>query len=176
MADNSHGNAVILAEDIYEDLELHYPRLRLMEAGFDVKVAGPKAGASCSSKHGYTVKADVAFSDVSAKDMDVLIIPGGYAPDRMRRSNDCLKLVQQCWEGGAIVGVICHGAWVPISAGILKGRRMTSFSSVRDDVRNAGAAWVDEECVVDDRLVSSRTPDDLPVFMRRILELAQVPA
>lgn len=170
-----HGRAIVLVEDVYEDLELHYPRLRLMEAGFDVQVVGPKAGEMYTSKHGYPVKADAAFTDITANAVEILVIPGGYAPDRLRRHDSCLELVRKCWESGAIVAVICHGAWVPISAGILHGRRLTSFRSIRDDVRNAGADWVDEACVVDDRLVTSRTPDDLPVFMQRILELVHAP-
>ncbi len=174
MPNKGAGLAVVLAEDLYEDLELHYPRLRLKEAGFEVKVAGPEAGKSYTSKHGYPVKPDIAFAEADPKKIDVLIIPGGYAPDRLRRSDACVKLVRETWDNGATVGVICHGGWLAISAGIVKGKRATSFFAIRDDMQNAGANWVDEHCVTDGQLVTAQVPDDLPAFMEAIL--ARVPA
>lgn len=168
--------AVVLAEDFYEDLELQYPRLRLMEAGFRVQVAGPEAGKTYTSKHGYPVKADVTFEDIDPGRVRVLVVPGGYAPDRLRRSKACLDLVRQVWDNGAVVGVICHGGWVAISAGIVKGKRATSFFAIRDDMENAGVQWVDEHCVVDGPLVTAQVPDDLPAFMVAILAQVHVPA
>ena len=164
--------AVVLAENIYENLELHFPRLRLEEAGFEVKVAGPEKGTTYTSKEGYPVVADVKFGDVDPKAVKVLIVPGGYAPDKMRRNADCLKLVSGAWNAGAVVAVICHGGWVPISAKILKGRRLTSVGAIRDDLENAGATWVNEPCVVDGKLVTAQVPKDLPAMMREVLKLA----
>ncbi len=166
------GLAVVLAEDHYEDLELQYPRLRLQEAGFEVQVAGPEKGATYTSKHGYPVQTDVAFGDVDPKFVKVLVVPGGYAPDRMRRDPACLKLVSGAVDAGAVLGAICHGGWVPISARVLKGKRLTSVAAIRDDLVNAGAEWVDEPCVTDGKLVTAQVPKDLPVFMQAILALA----
>lgn len=169
---NQSGQAIILAEDLYEDLELHYPRLRLTEAGFEVKVAGPEANTKYVSKHGYPVQSSIAFNDVNPEAVQILVIPGGYAPDRLRRSPECIDLVRNAWDAGALCGVICHAGWVAISAGIVKGKRATSFYAIRDDMTNAGAEWVDEACVVDGRLITSRIPDDLPAFMQAILSEA----
>lgn len=176
MPNKESGYAVVLAEDLYEDLELHYPRLRLKEAGFKVEVAGPEAGTTYTSKHGYPVKTEVAAGKVDARKVDVLVIPGGYAPDRLRRSEACVKLVRGAWDNGATVGVICHGGWLAISAGIVAGKRATSFFAIRDDMRNAGAEWVDEHCVTDGQLVTAQVPDDLPAFMEAILARSAVPA
>lgn len=169
MVDNQLGRAVVLVEDQYEDLELHYPRLRLREAGFDVAVAGPTAGQTYTSKYGYPVRADASFEDVDPTRVRVLIIPGGYAPDRLRRSEPCLDLVRKTYEAGALCGVICHAGWVAISAGLVRGKRATSVAAIRDDMTNAGAEWVDEPCVVDGQLITARVPDDLPVFLSTIL-------
>lgn len=172
MADQKSGLAVVLAEDQYEDLELQYPRLRLEEAGFTVQVAGPEKGATYTSKHGYPVTADVAFEDVAVEDVKVLVVPGGYAPDRLRRHAACLALVSNASNNGAVVASICHGGWVPISAGIVSGKRLTSVSAIRDDLVNAGAEWVDEGCVEDGNLVTAQVPKDLPEFMKTILRRA----
>ncbi|MCW8132118.1 MAG: type 1 glutamine amidotransferase [Planctomycetota bacterium] len=164
--------AVVLAENIYENLELHYPRLRLIEAGYEVKVAAPKAGETYASKEGYPVKSDCTFAEVDAKQVKVLVVPGGFAPDKLRRYADCNRFVAECWNAGAVVGFICHGGWVPISAKIVKGRRGTSVNAIKDDLENAGAAWLDEPCVVDGRMVTAQVPKDLPAFMAAILKLA----
>jgi protease I len=167
---------IVLAEDLYEDLELWYPLLRLREAGAEVLVAGPDAGAVYKSKHGYPVTADVAAADADPAEIDALIIPGGYAPDRIRRQPAMLDLVKAVHERGGVVAFICHAGWVPVSAGILKGRRVTSFSAIRDDMINAGAQWTDEEVVRDGNLISSRTPDDLPAFCRAIIDVLSLRA
>jgi protease I len=158
----------ILVEDMYEDLELWYPYYRLLEADVKVTLVGP-AAKTYTSKHGYEATADVTASDVSADDFDGVIVPGGYAPDRMRRYPAILDLVRGVFEKGGLVAQICHAAWVPISAGILKGKRATCVSAIKDDLINAGAIYVDEAVVVDGSLVSSRTPADLPAYMPAVL-------
>jgi len=159
----------ILAEDLYEDLELLYPYYRLKEEGAQVVVVGSAGASSYASKHGYPVSVDRQASDVEAASVDAIIVPGGYAPDRMRRHEDMLTLVKNAFEQGKVVAVICHGPWVAISAGIVAGRRMTSTRAIKDDVVNAGAQWLDEEVVVARNLISSRSPSDLPAFCRAII-------
>ena len=160
----------VLAEDYYENLELWYPVLRLQEAGAKVTIVGPKAGEVYKSKEGYPAKADLSMEDARASEFDAVIVPGGYAPDRMRRHQAMLRLVRETFQAGKVVASICHAAWVPISAGILKGKTMTCVSAVKDDVINAGANYVDKEVVVDGNLISSRTPPDLPAFCREIVK------
>lgn len=165
--------AVVLAEEWYECLELHYPRLRLIEEGFVVHVVGPQAGQTYKSKEGYWAKSTATVGDVDPNLVDILVVPGGFCPDRLRRYPEILSFVSSCWnEGnGAAVGFICHGAWVPISARIVKGRRGTCFFAIKDDLINAGVEYVDERCVVDGRMVSAQTPEDLPLFMKALLQL-----
>lgn len=165
------GLAVVLAENIYEDLELQYPRMRLVEAGYDVRVVAPEKGATYTSKHGYPVQADNTFDEIDPSEVKVLVVPGGYAPDKLRRHEACNTLVKRIAEAGAVVGMVCHAGWVPISAGIVKGKRLTSVGAIRDDLVNAGAEWVDEPCVVDGTLVSAQVPKDLPAMMTEILKL-----
>lgn len=160
----------VLAEDHYENLELWYPVLRLQEAGAQVTIVGPKAGEAYKSKEGYPAKADLSMDDARAADFDAVIVPGGYAPDRMRRHQAMLTLVREAFQSGKIVAAICHAGWVPISAGIVKGKTMTCVSAIKDDVINAGAKYVDREVVVDGNLISSRTPPDLPAFCREIVK------
>jgi len=162
----------VLVEDQYEDQELWYPVRRLQEAGADVVIVGPEAGATYASKHGYPATADRAAADVSAGQFDGVIIPGGYAPDRMRRHPAMVQLVADASADGKVVAAICHAGWMLASAGVLKGRHATSFFAIKDDMINAGAEWVDKEVVVDGNLVTSRQPDDLPAFLRAILEQA----
>jgi protease I len=159
----------ILAEDMYQELELWYPLLRMREAGAEVSVVGMPGVKEYHSKHGYPVEVDVAADEVSANDFDGVIIPGGYAPDRMRRHRPMLDLVRGVFERGGIVAAICHAGWVPVSAGLVEGRRVTSVSAIKDDLINAGAEWVDQEVVQDDNLITSRTPVDLPAFCRTII-------
>jgi len=173
MNNASKGLAIVLAENIYENLELHYPRLRLEEAGYEVRVAGPAKGATYGSKEGYPAVADGSFVEVDPKRVKVLVVPGGFAPDKLRRYPECLKLVADAWNGGAVVGAICHAGWVLISAKILKGKRLTSVSAIKDDLENAGSTWVNEPCVVDGKLVTAQVPKDLPEFMKAILRVAE---
>jgi len=159
----------ILAENNYHELELWYPLLRMREAGATVTVVGMPGVEEYKSKLGYPVKVNVAAEAVSANDFDAIIIPGGYAPDLMRRHRPMLDLVRSMFEQGKLVAYICHAGWVPISAGILKGKRTTCLPAIKDDVINAGAIYVDEEAVRDGNLISSRSPDDLPAFCRAII-------
>jgi protease I len=170
--DSIKGKRVaVLVEKFYEDLELWYPVLRLREAGCDVKIVGPKAGETYASKHGYPAKADVSAVDVKAADFDAIVIPGGYSPDHMRRHKAMVDLVTDAARQGKVLAAICHGPWMLCSTKALKGRRLTGYMSIRDDVENAGAVWEDAAVVVDKNLITSRTPDDLPQFMKGIMEV-----
>ena len=160
---------VILVEDLYEDLELWYPLLRLREEGATVSVVRPSAGQEYKGKHGYPVVSDAGPQDFAGTQLDAVIVPGGYAPDRIRRHPDMIELVRDAYHNNAIVAYVCHGGWVPVSAGIVKGKKVTSFFAIEDDMVNAGAEWVDEEVVRDGNLISSRKPDDLPAFCRTLI-------
>ncbi len=161
---------VALVDELYEDLELWYPRLRLQEEGWEVVVAGPEAGKQYAGKHGYPCKAEAAIPSISPRAFDALLVPGGFAPDKLRRSLHVQGLVQEMDRLEKPIAFICHAGWVLISAGILRGRRATSTIGIRDDMVNAGAIWVDEPLVTDRNLISSRTPADLPFFGRAIVE------
>ena len=163
-------SAAVLVEDLYEDLELWYPVYRLREEGVNVVIVGPEAGKTYASKHGYPAIADVAAKDVAADDYDAIIVPGGYSPDRMRRVPAMVKLVADAMREGKTVAAICHGGWLLCSANVLRGRRATSFFSIKNDMCNAGAEWVDKDVVRDSNLITSRQPDDLPAFLRAIIE------
>jgi protease I len=160
----------ILLEDNYEDLEAWYPYLRLKEDGIQTVFVGPGRQKEYQSKHGYTAKEEMQISDAEVPDFDAVIIPGGYAPDLMRRDARINDFVREMFEAGKLVAAICHAAWVPISAGIVKGKTMTCFFAVKDDIINAGAKYIDKEVVVDGNLITSRKPDDLPAFCREILK------
>lgn len=162
-------SVLIFVEDLYEDLELWYPKIRLEEAGYKVIVAGPVAGQIYKGKHGYPCKADVAIEKVKSKDYHALVIPGGYAPDRLRRIPQVLTLTAEFNQSKKPIACICHAGWVAISAKILKGRKCTSFSGIKDDMENAGAIWSDKPLVVDKNLITSRHPGDLPLFGKAII-------
>ena len=159
----------VLAEDLYEDLELWYPVYRFREAGAKVSIVGGGAGGY-SSKHGYPVSPDATAGNVRADDFDAVIIPGGYAPDRMRRHKAMVDLVRDAFAKGKVVGAICHAGWMLVSADVLRGRKATCFFAIQDDLVNAGARYEDREVVRDGNLVTSRKPDDLPAFCRTIIE------
>jgi len=161
----------ILVEKMYEDLELQYPRLRLKEAGHTVEIIGPKAGEVFVGKHGYPQRSEKAATAVFAEDYDLIVIPGGSSPDHMRRDGGMVKLVRDAAAKKIPMAAICHGPWMLCSTDVLKGRRATSYMSIAHDVVNAGAKWVDEECVVDGPVITSRCPDDLPSFSNAILQL-----
>jgi protease I len=162
----------ILAEDVYEDLELWYPYYRLLEEGAEVQVVAPEAKVY-ASKHGYPVQANVAASAVTASDFDAVVVPGGFAPDKLRRYPAVLDLVRGVYAKGGVVAAICHAGWVLVSAGILRGKRATCVSAIKDDMINAGAQYVDQAVVVDGKLVTSRTPADLPAFMPAVITALQ---
>ena len=164
--------AAIAVGPLYEEIEALYPLHRLREAGCSVQVIGAEAGTTLPGKRGDQIETEAAASDLSAEDLDLLVIAGGYGPDKLRLDDGLLQLVRDMDGEDRTIAVICHGGWVPISAGIVDGRRLTGNPSIADDVRNAGAEWEDTEVVVDGNLVSSRKPDDLPAFMRATIEVA----
>jgi len=159
---------LIFAANWYEDLELWYPKIRLEEEGAKTVVAG-LGDASYQGKRGYPLTPDTSVDGLRAADFDGLVIPGGYAPDILRRSAKVLELTREIFQAGKPVAFICHAGWVPISAGIVKGKRGTSVGAIRDDLVNAGMAWEDSPVVVDGNLISSRTPADLPQFCRALI-------
>jgi protease I len=161
----------ILLEQKYEDLELQYPRLRLKEAGHQVEVIAPKTGEKYIGKWGYPQAADKASKDVRAKDYALIVVPGGTSPDFMRRDEGLIRLVRDAAAAKIPMAAICHGPWMLCSTDALKGRRCTSFFAIAHDVVNAGGKWVDEECVVDGNIITSRCPDDLPAFSNAILQI-----
>jgi protease I len=164
---------LLFAGDDYEDLELQYPRLRLLEAGMTPVLAGLKAGQHVTGKHGYPAVTDAAAQALTAASFAALIVPGGWMPDKLRRDPDVLRLVREFDHKQKPVASICHGGWICISAGIVKGRRYTGSLGIKDDLVNAGAHFEDAEVVVDGHHVSSRTPDDLPAFMAAVLKLLE---
>lgn len=157
--------------ELYEDLELWYPKLRMIEAGADVVVAGPQADQSYAGKNGYPCKSDAAIDEMRAEDFQALLVPGGFMPDKLRRDQQVLKLVRDFSNAGKLVAAICHGGWIPISAGVYHGVRVTGSPGIKDDLVNAGAIWEDAPVVVDRHFVSSRKPDDLPDFCRAMIDV-----
>jgi protease I len=169
---NLSGKRVaVLIEQQYQELEVWYPVYRLKEAGCEVVMVGPEAGKTYPSKLGYPAKADVAAADVTADGFHAVVIPGGFAPDYIRRCEPMLKLVRDLFAQGKPVAAICHGPWVLCSTPALRGKTATCFYAIKDDVVNAGAAYVDREVVVDGNVVTSRKPDDLPAFTLALMEL-----
>jgi protease I len=160
----------VLIEQQYQEMEVWYPIYRLREAGCTVTVVGPEAGQSYPSKLGYPCKSDKAAKDARADDFDAVVIPGGFAPDFIRRTEAMIRLVSNMAEQGKVVAAICHGPWVLCSTQALKGRKATCFSAIKDDVINAGAKYVDAEVVRDGNVITSRKPDDLPAFLTTIMQ------
>lgn len=159
---------LIFAANWYEDLELWYPKIRLEEEGAATVVAG-LGEKSYHGKRGYPLTPDTDVGELESRDFDGLVIPGGYAPDILRRSAKVLSLTREIFEAGKPVAFICHAGWVPISAGIVRGKRGTSVGAIKDDLVNAGMLWEDNPVVVDGNLISSRTPADLPQFMKALI-------
>jgi len=157
--------------DDYEDLELWYPKLRLIEAGATVTVAGPKAETHYGGKHGYPCVSDTAIAQMDAGQFDGLVVPGGFMPDKLRRDAKVLELVRAFAGANKLVAAICHGGWIPISAGVYRGVKVTGSPGIKDDLVNAGAIWADAAVVIDRHFVSSRKPDDLPDFCRAAIEV-----
>lgn len=163
----------MLAADLFEDIELLYPLYRLAEEDAAVTTAGTDRQPVTGKKGHGPLQVNTTVDRVSADDFDALVIPGGFAPDKLRRSSDVLSLVNTFHDAGKPIAFICHAGWVPISAGILKGRRATSVEAIRDDMVNAGVDWVDEPTVLDGNLISARTPADLGLWMKALLAALQ---
>jgi protease I len=167
----SGRRAAVMIGPLFEDAEAVYPYYRLQEAGAEVTVVGLEPG-SVSGKKGMDLEVDKAAGDVSADDFDLLVIAGGFGPDKLRTDEGVLGLVRGMQEQDKPIAFICHAGWVPASAGIVSGRRLTSVPAIKDDLVNAGADWEDAEVVVDGNFVTSRRPPDLPAFMRATIEVA----
>jgi len=155
--------------DIYEDLELWYPKLRWIEAGGEFVIAGPEANVVYAGKNGYPCRSDIAIADVCSEGFDAVLLPGGFMPDKLRRDPQVLKLIQEFDAAGKCVAAICHGGWLAISAKVYRGVRVTGSPGIKDDLINAGAIWEDAPVVVDRHHISSRKPDDLPDFCRALI-------
>lgn len=163
----------ILVEDFYQVLEVWYPIFRFKEENITTVTVGSGTKKIFASKEGYPCAAEASIDEVKADDFDGVIIPGGFAPDFMRRNPKTAEFVRELHDQGKIVAAICHGGWMLVSAGILKGRRATSFFAIKDDLKAAGAQWVDEEVVVDQNIITSRKPEDLPAFVCEVIKKIQ---
>lgn len=162
---------LILAGTDYEDLELQYPKYRLLEAGAGVTVAGAEAATVYHGKHGYPVTTDGAIAQMESTDFHGVIVPGGWMPDKLRRDPKVLSLIREFDKAGKTIAAICHGGWICISAGVYRGVKVTGSPGIKDDLINAGAHWHDAAVVVDRHHVTSRKPDDLPAFMKAVIEV-----
>jgi protease I len=158
----------VLVADLYQELEVWYPLLRFREEGAETVAVGADAGVTYGSKKGYPVVADKALGQVSAAEFDAVVIPGGWAPDALRQDERVLKLVREMDQAGKVVAAICHAGWVLCSADIVRGRKVTCFKAIKDDMIHAGARYTDAEVVVEGNLITSRTPADLPAFCREV--------
>lgn len=167
----SGKRVAVLVEQMYQEMEVWYPVYRLREAGCAVELVAPEAGKSYASKLGYPAKSTLAASDARADQFAAVVIPGGFSPDYIRRSEPMLKLVRDMYAQGKPVAAICHGPWVLCSTSALKGRKVTCFHSIKDDVQNAGGTYVDQEVCIDGNIITSRTPDDLPAFVVALMEM-----
>lgn len=161
---------VILIENNYQDLEFWVPYYRLKEEGAEVTVVGSGSSRTYTSKYGYPVDVEKEAKDIDMSKYDGVVIPGGYAPDLMRRYPEMVRIVREADQKGKVISAICHAGWMLVSAGILKGKKATGFFAIKDDLVNAGARYVDEEVVRDGKLITSRKPDDLPAFCRETIE------
>ncbi|MBS3904429.1 MAG: type 1 glutamine amidotransferase [Simkania sp.] len=161
---------LIFIHNQYQELELWYPKIRMEEANYKTVVAAPEAQKIYESKRGYPCKSDIAFKDVNVEDFSALLIPGGFSPDALRMDPKVLSLTKQFFDEKKMIAFICHGGWVPISAKILKGKQVTGYIAIKDDLENAGAIWKDEPVVIDGNLISSRTPADLHLFAKAMVD------
>ena len=165
----SGKRVAIFAEDLYEDLELWYPLLRLKGEGAEVVVVGPGSAKEHHGKYGYPVAVDQAISEVNVEGFDAVVVPGGYAPDRMRRHAGMVAFIREMARRGKVVAAICHGPWMLASAEVVAGKNVTCFFAIKDDLVHAGATYTDAEVVVDGNLITSRKPADLPAFLDAII-------
>jgi protease I len=161
---------VLLVENNYQDLEFWVPYYRLKEEGVEVTVVGSGSSRTYTSKYGYPVEVEREAKEIDVSKFDGVVIPGGYAPDLMRRYPEMVRIVKEAHQKGKMVAAICHAGWMLVSAGILKGKKVTGVVAIKDDLINAGARYVDEEVVKDGNLITSRKPDDLPAFCREMIE------
>jgi len=159
----------IMVDQMYQVLEVWYPYYRLKEEGFDVDFVAAQANKEYHSKEGYPCISHVAAGQARAEDYDCMIVPGGFAPDFMRRSQEVIKFANDMVDTGKIIAAICHGGWLLCSTKAYKDKKATCFMAIKDDITNAGAEYIDAECVVDGNLITSRKPDDLPAFCKAIL-------
>ncbi|MHC4476110.1 MAG: type 1 glutamine amidotransferase domain-containing protein [Planctomycetota bacterium] len=160
----------IMVDEMYHVLEVWVPYYRLKEAGFAVDLVAAEAKKEYHSKEGYPCVSDVSVKQTSAADYDCMVVPGGFAPDFMRRSQDVIKFANDMVNTGKVIAAICHGGWLLCSTDAYKGKKATCFVAIKDDITNAGAEYVDQECVVDGNLITSRMPDDLPAFCTAVLK------
>lgn len=160
----------VLIEEMFDEKELVYPYFRLLEEGYEVHLVGTEKDKVYNGKSGLTEKSTHASKDIQAKDYSAVVIPGGFSPDYMRRSEATVKFVKEMNEQNKPVAAICHGPWMIASACDLKGKKITSFFSIKDDLINAGAEYLDQEVVIDGNLITSRTPKDLPIFMKTVIK------
>lgn len=158
----------------FEDLEFWYPILRLQEAQFTVIIAGPEKGKKYLGKYGVPAISDLSYDEINAFDFDALLIPGGWAPDKIRRSKKVLEIVQTMHASNKVIGHICHGGWVLVSAKILDGYKVTSTPGIKDDMENAGAIWFDTPAMVDRNIVSAQRPPDLPEYMKLFIQTLEI--
>jgi protease I len=163
----------IMVDEMYQVLEVWFPYYRLKETGIEVNLIAAETNKEYHSKEGYPCVSQVAARDANANDYDCMIVPGGFAPDFMRRSADVIKFANDMVNAGKVIAAICHGGWLLCSTNIYKGKKATCFMAIKDDIQNAGAYYVDAECVVDDNLITSRKPDDLPAFCTAVLRALQ---
>jgi len=166
----SRKKVAIMVDDMYQVLEVWYPRYRFREAGLEVNFVAAEAKKEYHSKEGYPCMAEFAAGRVNAADYDCMLVPGGFAPDFMRRNSEVIKFANDMVNAGKVIAAICHGGWLLCSTKIFKGKKATCFMAIKDDIINAGAEYVDGECVVDGNLITSRKPDDLPAFCTAVLK------
>lgn len=159
----------VFFDKLFNEHEFLYPVYRLKEAGAKVIMAATEGEKEYKGEGGLSMKSEKGFSDLKADELDGVVIAGGYGPDKMRVSEDCLRIVKELYDSGKLVAFICHAGWVPASAGILKDKKATSVKNIKDDMIHAGCKWEDAEVVVDGNMISSRTPKDLPAFMREVV-------
>jgi protease I len=164
-----NARVAVLVENLYQELELWYPVLRLREAGVQVTIVGPTAGEVYASKLGYPVVAEAGIDDLSADDVDAVVVPGGFSPEYLRRAPAIVDLVRKLDARGDVVAAVCHAGWLLATADIVRGRPVTSVPVIKDDVIHAGGEWRNEPVVVDDNLITAQLPNDLPEFLAHIV-------
>jgi protease I len=164
------ARVAIILDEMFEDKEFQVPYDRLREAGHDVVIVGLERGKELTALHGSKTTTERSAGEVQADEFDAVVVPGGYSPDKIRTDEDMVALVRRTFDAGKPVAAVCHGPWLLAEADIARNHTVTSWPSLRTDLRNAGAEWVDKEVVVDGTIITSRNPGDLPAFSDAILE------